>query len=321
MSKIVTIVGATGQQGQAVIAAFADTPGYKLRGITRNPSSVSAQALVAQGIEVVKADINDLDSTTAAFQGSHIIFAVTDFYALFQQHGPVKAKDLETQQGIVMAKAAAATASLEHYIWSTLPNGTKEYPVPHFEGKHAVDNFIKQDSSLLTKTTFLVVCFYANNLQIASFRPYWIDTVQKYVQFTTYSPDTPIPFIGDVRNITPFVKAIVDRADEVKNGTIVIGAVHNWTAKEWVSAWATAQGKDVQLVRVPREQYDELFPHPRWSEEFALMMDFFEHVPINTWLPPDSEVHNAESLQIVPVQTLDEWAKTWELPDAKDSTI
>ncbi|KAH8820704.1 hypothetical protein F5884DRAFT_764922 [Xylogone sp. PMI_703] len=319
--KIVTIVGATGQQGKAVVAAFAGNPSYQIRGLTRNPDGAAAKELASQGIEVVKADINDLDSTTAAFKGSHIIFAVTDFYALFHQHGPVKAKELETKQGVIMAKAASVTATLEHYIWSTMPKGSKNYPVYHFESKSDVDVTIKSDPALLAKTTFLIVCFYANNLQIASFRPYWIDTVKKYVQFTTYPPDTPIPFIGEVANVTPFVKSIVEQPNETKNGAYVIGAVGNWTAQEWVEAWAAGKGKEVQMMRVSQDDYDTLFPWPRWSKEFALMMDYFKYVPANEWLEPGSKILTAEHLKVTPVTTLEEWAKTYEIPDANLSTI
>ncbi|KAB5578179.1 putative NAD dependent epimerase/dehydratase [Coniochaeta sp. 2T2.1] len=256
--KLVTIVGATGQQGKAVIAAFADNPSYHIRGLTRNPESPAAKIMSSQGVEVVKADIGDPITLKAAFAGSHIIFAVIDFWGEYEKHGPEKAKEIERQQGINMAKAASETFALEHFIWSTLPNGTKELPVPHFEGKHGVDDFIKADAALLAKTTFLMVWFYANNLQLASFRPYWIDTIKKYVQFTTYGPETPIPFIGDVSNITQFVKAIVEKPTETKNGGMVVGSVGSLTAKEWVDFWSKAKGVEVQLVKISHQAYDAL---------------------------------------------------------------
>lgn len=244
---------------------------------------------------------------------------MTDFYAFFHKYGPSKAKELETQQGITMANAAAATPTLEHYIWSTLPNGTKDYPVPHFEGKHSVDGFIKQDAALLAKTTFFIVCIYTNNRQLASFRPYWLPTVKKYVQFTTYPPETPIHFIGDVCNVMPFVKAIVEKPEQTRDGAVVIGAVASMTAKEWVEAWVRERGEEVQMVSVARDVYDELFPWPRWAEEFAPMMGFFESVPVEEWF--EGKVVMAGELGVVPAVTMEEWARTYELPDASESTI
>lgn len=319
--KIVTIVGATGQQGKAVIAAFAGNATYRIRGLTRNPDGEAARQLAAQGIEVVKADIGDLNSTTAAFKGSHVIFAVTNFYEPFQIHGPVKAKEIEYQQGVTMAKAASATPTLEHYIWSTLPKGSEKYPVYHFESKNEVDDCIKNDTALPKKTTFLLISCYGNNLQIASYRPYWIGTVKKYVQFTTYGANVSIPFIGDVGNVTPFVKAIVENPEKTQNGAIVVGSIGYWTAKKWVEAWAAGRDAEVQMMRVSREDYSALFPWPRWSEECALMMDYFEYVPLPEWFAPGSNILTAEHLNVIPIQTLEEWAKTYELPDMSVSKV
>jgi uncharacterized protein YbjT (DUF2867 family) len=315
--KIVTVVGATGQQGKAVIAAFADNPEYHIRGTTRNTNSAAAKALALQGIEVIKADTSDLYSLKAAFQGSRIIFGVTDYWTLFPIHGPIKSKEIELEQAKNLAKAASATPTLEHYIWSTLPKGKKEYPVYHFESKSEVDDLIRADPFLLPRTTLFMTCFYANNLQIASFRPYWIEPAEKYVQFTTYDPETVIPFIGAVENITPFIKAIIANPEKTKNGTMVIGSIGQWTAKKWVEEWAAARGQQAQLVRISRQDYDALWPWPRWSEEFALMMDYFKFVPLQEWIKSGVKVLTAEDLGVVPVKTLEEWAKSYKLPDVE----
>lgn len=317
MSKLVTIVGATGQQGKGVIAAFAGNPGYRIRGLTRNPAGPAGQALASQGIEVVKADLDDLESLKAAFQGSHIIFAVTDFWESFEKFGPAKAKEIEFHQGSNLAKAASATLTLEHYIWSSMPNGVKEFPVPHFESKYNVEEFIRSDPQLLAKSTFIIVCFYANNIALSSFRPYYIESAKKHVQFTTYSPETPIPFIGDVtRNITPFIKAIViDKPEETKKGAVVVGSIGSITSKEWMQMWSDAKGIEVQLVHISREENDALWPWPRWSEEFALMMAFFEGHPIEKWLDPSLRILTAEHLGISEFQSVQEWVTAYELPE------
>ena len=82
---------------------------------------------------------------------------------------------VETAQGINLAKAASATPTLKHYIWSTLPNGSKvsggKYVVPHFEAKNKIDAYIKSDPVLLPKTTFLWVAFFASNIFFPMFTP------------------------------------------------------------------------------------------------------------------------------------------------------
>lgn len=56
MSKLITVFGATGNQGGSVIEAILVDPvvskEFKIRGITRDVSKPAAKALVKQGVEV-----------------------------------------------------------------------------------------------------------------------------------------------------------------------------------------------------------------------------------------------------------------------------
>lgn len=57
MSKIITVFGATGQQGGSVIRTILQdetlSKEFQIRGITRDTSKPVAQALVKQGVELV----------------------------------------------------------------------------------------------------------------------------------------------------------------------------------------------------------------------------------------------------------------------------
>ena len=70
MSKILTVVGATGAQGGSVVASALKSGDYKVRGITRNVESAAAKALIAQGVEMVAADADDVASLVKAFEVS-----------------------------------------------------------------------------------------------------------------------------------------------------------------------------------------------------------------------------------------------------------
>ncbi|KFY94561.1 hypothetical protein V500_03158 [Pseudogymnoascus sp. VKM F-4518 (FW-2643)] len=102
-----------------------ETASTKIRGITRNVTSAKAQNLTAQGVEMLKAYLDDEESLIRAFEGVYAIYAVTDFFEPFGKHGPEVAVKVEVAQGINLASAASKTPSLTHYIWSTLPNGKK----------------------------------------------------------------------------------------------------------------------------------------------------------------------------------------------------
>jgi uncharacterized protein YbjT (DUF2867 family) len=116
--KLVTVVGATGTRGASIINALLKDSTYTIRALTRNTTNEGAKALIAKGVEVVQADANDDASLISAFQGSYAIYAVTDFSEPFAKGGPEQGMKVETQQGINLAKAAAAaaTSTLKHYI-------------------------------------------------------------------------------------------------------------------------------------------------------------------------------------------------------------
>ncbi|KAF4502533.1 nitrogen metabolic regulation nmr [Fusarium agapanthi] len=70
-SKLIVILGATGNQGGSVAEVFLSEPGWKVRALTRNTSTAKAKALSSKGAEVVRADLDDPSSLKAAFEGAH----------------------------------------------------------------------------------------------------------------------------------------------------------------------------------------------------------------------------------------------------------
>lgn len=172
---ILTIVGATGIQGQSVLNSALRAGSYKIRAITRNPNSQAAKKLEDVGVEVAKADLNDLSSLINAFEGTTYLFAMTNFFEPFAKHDAKTAMEIEVTQGVNIAKAAADCSTLKHYIWSTLPHASKiskgEWPVPHFDGKAQVNDYIKGEKQLWEKTTFLWVSSYASNFTFPMFTP------------------------------------------------------------------------------------------------------------------------------------------------------
>ncbi|KAL2812889.1 hypothetical protein BDW59DRAFT_178491 [Aspergillus cavernicola] len=286
MSKIITIVGATGTQGGSVIKALLATPNppYTIRAITRNPQSDAAKALVEKGIKVVEADLHNVESLTSAFAGTHAIFAVTDFFENLPTLGVVKAMETETELGINLANAAANTDSLEHYVWSTLPNSKQNSSgkgvVPYYESKNAVDSYIKSITHLLRKTTFVWFGWYAGNMMLPLFHPTKIHTVdgsKSYVTFLSVAPSTKIPLLGDERaNVGLFVKAILERPEKTLPGRFVAGVMEQRALGDVVSAFAAAKQIQARCVRISREDYKKLWPV--WGGLMDLSHYYFEVV-------------------------------------------
>ncbi|KAL4898657.1 hypothetical protein BDV59DRAFT_7118 [Aspergillus ambiguus] len=82
-TKIITIVGVTGNQGASVARRFLQDPSYHVRGITRNPSSPAALQISAGGVETIAADLEDVNSLASAFRGANLIFSVTNYWEPF----------------------------------------------------------------------------------------------------------------------------------------------------------------------------------------------------------------------------------------------
>src|SRR4026209_2399478 len=174
MAKIIAVVGATGAQGGGLARAILAEPnsGFSVRAITRDPSKDKAKALAAKGAEVVKADIDDVESLKKAFAGAYAVYGVTNFWEHFSA-------EKEKAQAKNIADAAKA-AGVKHVIWSTLedirkfmkpddkrmPMLQQKYRVPHFDAKAEANAFF---SGL--PVTYLVTSFYWDNLYMFGLAP------------------------------------------------------------------------------------------------------------------------------------------------------
>ena len=78
MTKSILVVGATGQQGSAVIDALLndkEAASFSVLGLTRSPDSASAKKLAERGVKIVQGDLNDVPAvfnTAKEVAGGHI---------------------------------------------------------------------------------------------------------------------------------------------------------------------------------------------------------------------------------------------------------
>lgn len=267
--KIATIIGATGKQGGAAVDVFLQKSEYRVRGITRNADSSAARALKARGVEVVQADLNDEATLSVAFEGSHVIFGTTDFVPGFVQYGSERGTDIEAEQGRNVARAAQATPTLEHFIWSTLPSTSEisngKWACANFEGKHAANKFIRTLPDLLAKTVFLLVGWYDSNFNYPCYKPVWVEEANRYVVIGDYDPEAALVYIGDVeKNLAVFIKAIAEQPKKTKNGAIVFAYTDKIGFEQLLKRWAKAHGKEAAYVSTSYEITSLLYPE--WSQ-------------------------------------------------------
>ncbi|MGN9907795.1 NmrA/HSCARG family protein [Phytohabitans sp. LJ34] len=166
--KVITVLGATGTQGGAVVRALLTGSEFTVRAVTRNAASPKAQALARRGAHVVEATLTDEGSLRRAFDGAYGAFLVTPYW---EHRSP--ARELAEVENLI---SAAQAASLRHVVWSTLED-TREviaadddrmpvlgdgYRVPHFDVKGGAADALFAKSGL--PTTYLLMSFYWDNL-------------------------------------------------------------------------------------------------------------------------------------------------------------
>ena len=75
LDKTVLVFGATGQQGGSVASALRSN-GWRVKALVRDPNTDKSEALTAQGIELVRGDLADIQSLQAAMAGVYGVFSV-----------------------------------------------------------------------------------------------------------------------------------------------------------------------------------------------------------------------------------------------------
>ncbi|TYJ54348.1 hypothetical protein B9479_005014 [Cryptococcus floricola] len=156
----VVVFTATGDQGSSV-CKYALEAGFEVYGITRNPTSDSAQALAAQGVHLIQGDLSSPSSYSSSLKGLDAAFVNADFWARYMSTGgdADAARDGETADSIGAADACVE-AGIKHIVYSTLDAGEKG-AVPHFDSKAAVSAYLKEKKYPYTN---LYTCFYFANL-------------------------------------------------------------------------------------------------------------------------------------------------------------
>jgi len=273
MSKLIVVLGATGQQGGSVIDEFLTDPTYKIRGVTRDPSSKAGKELAAKGVDVRKGDLLDLQSLKNAFEGANVVYAMTtDFSTNIPLVGEAspdrtvleKSYDMELKQGqnIVEAVLTILPTTLEKFIFSTL-SATKKISkgkytsVYHFDAKAEVVDSIKTNyPDLAKKTATLQLGFFANNWQ----RPTPMHPTKQAdgtYEIAACGPGTSLhPFVDQNRDTAIFVHALANSPpqSEIK---LYYGYSEMLSFNAWAALLSKALGAKVNYKELTIDEYDE----------------------------------------------------------------
>lgn len=154
MKNTILVLGATGNQGEAVWQALLQTE-FALRAFVRKQDPKQSHnpkihQLKERGIEIREGDLDDFDSLTHAMNRCYGVFSVLNF----RDGGVAK----EEERGKRVADAAQKTG-IEHFVYSSVGGADRHSGVPHFESKWHVEQHIQKIGlpySIVRPTSFMI---------------------------------------------------------------------------------------------------------------------------------------------------------------------
>jgi len=287
--KVIAVVGATGQQGGAVVRALQAGKQFKVRALTRNPAKHRTLAN-----EVVEADLNRPETLVSAFSEAHGVFLVTNF----QEYGTSELNQATT------AVRAAKDAGVKHFVWSTLPDAEAiskgKLHVPHFTGKAKVDRIVREAG--FANHTFVIAPFYYQNL-IGVLGP------QKQPNGSvgwTLSLDPAVRGIhmGDIAELGDIAAGAFAHPDQAGHGEY-LPLVGDFLSFNEIIDTLKQQGHSFSFNQVPKEVFASFFPG---AAEIAEMFAYFQ---AHTYLGSDSrdEIALANKIAGRPATKFLAWAR------------
>jgi uncharacterized protein YbjT (DUF2867 family) len=264
--KLIAVVGATGQQGGAVVRVLQTQGQFAVRALTRAPSKHRNLA-----DEVVLADLNRPETLDAAFAGVHGVFLVTN---------PWEPGTDERRQALA-AVHAAKDAGVKHFIWSTLPNvetiAHGKFDVPHFTDKAKTDRIVREAG--FAHHTFVIAPFFYQNL-VGAMAP------QKQADGAVgwslpLDPERRVIHMGDITELGHIVVGAFAQPELAGHGEH-LPLVGDFLSFNEVIAALNRQGHKFSFKQVPQELFAGWFPG---AKEIAAMLAYFE---AHTYLGSDS---------------------------------
>lgn len=259
--RTILVTGATGSQGGATARRLLDH-GYSVRAMTRNPDGEAARALAGRGAEVVHGDFDEPDSLRAALDGVWGAFSLQNTWEAGVER--------EEEQGKRFARLAAE-AGVEHFVYASVASADRDTGIPHFDNKWRIEETIRGldfPSWTIVRPVFFMENFLA---------PWYKPGIDEGRLVMGVEPDTPLQMIA-VEDIGKHHFRAFDRHEEL-NGVAFDIAGDERTLPETASALSDVLGREVEFVRQPIEEVRE------WSEDFALMLEWFDDVGYDVDIP------------------------------------
>ncbi|KAK0387225.1 hypothetical protein NLU13_5538 [Sarocladium strictum] len=324
--KLICVVGATGNQGGSVARRFR-AAGFRVRGLSRNPSSPAAQKLIAAGIEVVPADLDDVSTLIPVFKGANLIFSVTQYWEPFMRPDcRQKAKeqgitcrrfayDVEYRHGKNITDAAATTVdSLEAngFLVSTLSHAGKcskgaYTDLYHFDSKADIYPAYVEEKypELAAKMSCIQTGYFYTSYNILPQSYFGKLPDSSFQMAFSTKPDRVIPHfdpVGDMGNFTYAVSQLPPGKAYMAAGTFC-----SWA--DWLKTWSTITGVPATYKQISQDEMIEAAGDYDLGLEVALMYSYANDPGYDGGMDLLTADDIRKSGIECPMTTWEEWAK------------
>ncbi|KAM0262142.1 hypothetical protein ACHAQJ_001885 [Trichoderma viride] len=272
MSKVLTVFGATGNQGGSVVQAVLADPvlskEFRIRGVTRDVNKPGAKKLASKGVELVVADMSSAQSVAPAVQGAHTVFLVTNFWESMSA-------DIEVSQGKAVVDASK-DAGVKHIIFSSLINVTKasngRLPnISHFDGKARIEEYIRTSS---VPGTFVLPGMFMSGFE-TMIRKNPESEPAGYTLALPVDPHKAItPLFDAAEDTGKFVKAAIKNFPS-QSGNRILAAADYYTIDRLISEFSQVIGKPAQAVQISDDKFKS-FLSPAAAQELLENMKLLE---------------------------------------------
>jgi uncharacterized protein YbjT (DUF2867 family) len=255
--------------------------GWRLRALTRNCNSHSANRLAGKGVELAPGDLDDPASIERAMSDVYGVYSVQDFWTAGARR--------EVQQGKNVADAAKK-AGVEHFVYSSVGGAERNSRIDHFQTKWEIEKHIRKlglPATVLRPVAFMEN-YYIEQIEIAILKGKLIDPIRADKPYQTIATE----------DIGAFAALAFERAKEFIGLELEIGG-SELTNPETAETFSRVLGKPVKFQQLPMplvrvvlgKEFYQMF---RWFNQEGFRADIKE---LRRCYP---ELH---------IQTLEEWLR------------
>jgi uncharacterized protein YbjT (DUF2867 family) len=247
----VLVVGATGNQGSAVVDhLLASDRQFSVCGLTRTPDSDAARALAERGVDVRQGDLNDTETLRSAITGVDLVVIVTNIWTA--------GFDQSVRQGKNIADVAVE-AGVSHVVFSGAGYHDRDLGIAALEPAGEVEQYIR---SLDVPATFLRPVWFMHNLEPA------FEDINDGTLALPIEEEVTLQMI-DVNDVGRTIARVLANPNEFAGeGCDLAGDEH--TLSEMARIFAEVTGAEVQPFAVPIENARE-----EMGDEMAELIQWF----------------------------------------------